>query len=229
MPAPTFVAAYNSASYTTTDTPKTVSVTTQAGDLLVVYAGTPDSTCTVNAPSGNGISFTEQQSFFVSGNCSVHLWTGIDSTGGTNWTLTCTRAGSTLMWGFTCVVFRNSAGFGATNGISNQNGSPTLSLTTAANSAVVAFNADWLANGNSRTWKEVNGVTPSVGNGLELTYAWDSVNYTAYGAYYNDTGSAGSNAYGLLLPSPQQYTIVLMEVLAGEGGGATNSVAWLRA
>lgn len=231
MPAPTFVAAYNVASYTTTTTPKTVSVTTQAGDRLVVYGGSPDSATTLSTPSGNSISFTQQQNFAAGSNCAAHLWTGTDATGGSNWTLSCSSVGATLMWGFTCLVFRNSDGFGATAGTTNLTGGPSLDITTnQANSALVVFSDDWNAlDGASRTWRTVNGITPSNGNGLELTYGFDSVNYTAYGGYYNDAGSTGSKTVGISAPVGQKYTIVAMEVLGSTSVPVSATVAWLKA
>lgn len=228
MPIPTFVNSF-STGYTTTGSPKTVSVTTQAGDLLVVYAATADTATLLNAPSGNGISFTAQQTFTTSSNCAGYLWTGTDTTGGTNWTLSISTALGSLMWGFTCVVFRNSAGFGVSGGTTNQSGAPSTALTTQVNSALVVFSADWLAvDGASRTWLSINSITPSVGNGLELTYARDSANYTVYGAYYSDAGAAGSDTAGLSAPTGQKYTIAVMEVLAGSGT-PTASVGWLQA
>lgn len=228
MPAPTFVASYSVSSYTTTTSPKTVSVTTQAGDLLVVYGGSPDSVTTLSTPSGNSVSFTQQQAFATSSNCAAQLWTGTDSAGGTNWTLSCSSVGATLMWGFTCLVFRNSTGFGSTAGTTNLTGGPSLDISTQANSAIVVFTDDWNAiDGASRTWRTVNGITPSTGNGLELNYDRDSVNYTIYGGYYNDAGSAGTKTVGISVPTGQKYTIVAMEVLAGNA--VAINAAWLRA
>ena len=57
MPAPTFVAAYN-VNYANNVTPKTLTITTRPGDLVVVYAGSENGTTILNTPSGNGITPT---------------------------------------------------------------------------------------------------------------------------------------------------------------------------
>ncbi|MEK7152783.1 MAG: hypothetical protein AAB834_02455, partial [Patescibacteria group bacterium] len=169
----------------------------------------------LGTPSGNGVSFSLETSVIVDINyCAAYIWTGTDSAGGTNWTLTCTNSGSTQRWGFTCLVFRATGGIGASNATNVSSGAPSLGLTTTGdNSAIAVFNADWQAISTARTWRTVNSITPSVGNGLETTYATDSLSYTAYAAYYNDAGATGAKTVGLTAPAGQRYSIVAVEVL----------------
>ncbi|HUS26088.1 MAG TPA: hypothetical protein VMY99_01950 [Nevskiaceae bacterium] len=214
MPAPTFVASYTVASYLTTTTPKTASVTTQAGDVVVIYAGTEDQFSSLTTPTGNGLTFALQQTVAVASFSTAYIWTAIDNVGGTNWTLSIDVVNS-QEWGFTCLVFRDSDGIGLSTR-TNVTGpaAPSLDIvTTQDNSAIITYNADWSASdGTSRTWRTVNSITPTNGNGLELNYERDAAHYTIYGAYYNDAGTAGTKTVGLSAPATQKYTIVAVEV-----------------
>lgn len=214
--APTFVTSYSSA-YGNSTSPKTVSVTTQAGDVVVVYAGAENGLSSFNTPSGNSISFTANQTVQISSSwAGATIWSGTDSTGGTNWTLSLSRVAAGEFYGFTCAVFRNSGGVGASNSTNGTSGTGDVGLsltTTQANSAVVVFAADWnIDSGTSRTWKTVNGITPSNANGKELSFYSDATHYIALGAYYNDVGSAGSNTYGYNTGFQTKHSIVMLEV-----------------
>lgn len=214
MAAPTFVASYN-ASYSTNSTPKTLSITTQVGDLVVVYAGSENGgdNATV-VPSGNGITFTTHQSIPHSANTAdAGIWSGIDTTGGTNWTLTATRTGTTESWGFSALVFRNAvAGASVGDVFYDQTGTTQLALATAANSAVVVFAADWYATSSARTWNTVNSVTPTSGNGYETTYVYLGGVYVALGAYYPDVGGAGTKNYGYTGLETARNSMVALEI-----------------
>lgn len=230
MAAPTFINAYSSV-YDTTGSSKTISVTTQAGDTLIVYGGgDTDGTNPVglSTPTGNGVSLTLLQSIAILNRSSAFIWSGIDGTGGTNWTMSCNADNTIPVWGFTCVVFRNAGGSGASNSL-NAFGAPTLGLTTTKNnSAIVVFNNDYTPiDGASRVWDTVNGITPTAGNGLELTYDFNG-NITVYGAYYNDAGAAGADTVGLSAPTGQTYSIVAAEVLPSAVLPVA-SVPWVKA
>lgn len=219
MPAPTFIASYGSV-YNSNTTPKTVSVTTQPGDIVVVYAGSENGGNAFSGlPSGNGITFTQNQSIHIDNTwADAAIWSGTDTTGGTSWTLSLSRTSTAVWWGFTCLVFRNSAGIGASSQAQSgsSSGDSSISLTTTqANSAVIVFGADWnTGSGNTRTWKTVNGITPSNGNGLETTFI-NNANFLAYGAYYNDTGTAGSKTYGFDTGILSKTSLVALEIKAG--------------
>jgi hypothetical protein len=223
--APTFVASYQSV-FNTTTSPKTVSVTTQAGDRVVVVAIAEDTTVTFSTPTGNSATYSLAQAVTTASNCAVSAWTATDATGGTNWTLSVTAvtAGS-YYYGIIVYVFRGSDGFG-NSGQAVSTGGPSLALTAAGdNSAIVGTSADWAAvDGTTRTWRTVNSITPTAGNGAEKLYFRDSARYTAYSAYWSDAGAAGSKTVGLSAPTGQTYALVAVEV-KGAAGTSTSPPA----
>jgi hypothetical protein len=214
MAGPTFVAAYN-ADWSSITWPDTVTPTTQAGDRIVVLASCEESSGNpISTPTGNGVTFTLAQSFTTSNFCCVYAWTGTDSAGGTAWTLSVTKTGSGV-WGFVALVFRGSDGFGASNVGSGTSGGPSLGLTTTqADSAIVAISSDWnAADGASRTWRTVDGITPTLGNGLEKNYFRDSIHYATYAALWNGaSAAAGAKTVGLSAPTGQKWSTVAVEV-----------------
>lgn len=213
MPAPTFVNSYATA-YSSTAAPKTLSVTTQAGDLVVVVMAMENGATTLSNPSGNGITFTNHQLIDLDNNwCDIGIWSGTDTTGGTGWTLTVDTVAGGFQFGATAFVFRNHGGIGASSKTNVSSGAPSLGLTTTQDaSAIVVVNADWVPNdGSSRVWRTVNGVTPTNGNSLERTYHYN-VAYTGYAGYYSDAGTAGGKTVGLSAPSGQKYSIAALEI-----------------
>lgn len=210
--APTFVTSYSS-SYTTATSPKTVSVTTLPGDVVVVYGGSEDSGIALSTPVGNAVTFTLNQSVITTNFATTYIWTGVDINGGTNWTLSVSSSGGGN-WGFSCLVFRNSDGAGASNQSNSASGVPSVSLTTVQdNSAVVIFDADWNAQDNTgRTWTTVNGITPTSGNGMERDSVYQSGTWSAHGAYYNDVGLASSKSPGMSAPAGQTWSLVAVEI-----------------
>jgi len=214
MSVPTIVATYNS-TYTTVTSPKTLTITTQANDVVVVYGGNESGTTGINIPTGR-ITFSAVQS--LEGDASytnAYLWSGVDATGGTNWTLSVSATAADVHWGVTAVVIRGTNGVRASaqNRISGT--AATVSLTTTQdNSTIITFLTDDNAlDGSGRTWLTVNGITPTSGNGLEKTYSYDSTHYTAYGAVYTDAGIAGTKTVGLSAPTGQEFSIVAVELL----------------
>lgn len=219
MAAPTLIATYSS-SYSSTASPKTVSVTTQAGDIIVVYACSENGAGTFGTPSGNSLSYNLEQSVNVSNSwANAAAWTATDSSGGTNWTLSLSYSNST-QWGVSCVVFRHATGVGASSKTNVSNSQPSLDITTTqANSALVVVNADWNAqDGGSRVWRTVNGVTPTASNGLEDVYQFSSGVWTAYGAIYDNAGLVGTKTVGLTAPGSQTYSIVAVEIKGSTTG-----------
>jgi hypothetical protein len=216
--------------YASNLTPKTTSVTTQAGDLVVIFGGGENSNTTLATPTGNGLSFALQRQIVVTNNATAYLWTATDAAGGTNWTLSvsCSAGNS---WGYSCYVFRNTNGLGVTN-TANSTGTPSLGLTTSAgNSAIAVFTADWNAvDGSTRTWLTASGITPTATNRLEMDYVLVNGAYTVYGAYYNDITSASSVTVGLSAPTGQKYSLIGAEIL-GLGGAPPSGtpIAWLTA
>jgi len=215
------VATYTTA-FISSASPKTMTVTTQPGDIVVVTGGGESEDGTLNTPSGNGITFTLQQSVVQLNFGTAYVWTGVDATGGTDWTMSITSPGAAF-WGATALVVRNSAGVGASTS-NNASGTATLPITTTATDSTIAvFISDWNAiDGSSRTWATVNDITPTAGNLLEVAYAFDSSTYTAYSAYYPETGAPGSKTVGITSPTSQKYSIVVLEIFPA----VTAKIAW---
>lgn len=215
---PTFVAEYESVWNTTAA--KSVSVTVAAGDTLVVFGVTEDSQYTLNTPTGGSLTYTLQQSVVVSSYTSVFIWTApCPSSQSFTLQVTSNIPGT---FGINVARFSGSSGIGASSKTNVTGSAPSLGLTTTgANSAIVAAIGDWNAiDGTSRTWRTVNGITPTAGNGQELTYSRQVGLYVAYGAYWSDAGTAGSKTVGVSSPSGQAYAIVAVEVLGVAGGSA---------
>lgn len=223
---PTFVAEYEAA-WSTSTHPKTASVTVGVGDLLVVVAVGEADGLTVSTPTGGGLTYTLAQSIVVSTYCSAYIWTA-PSSSSQSFTLSLDTNAASLKWGFNALRFSGSDGAGASAKTNVASGAPSLSLTTGQdNSAIVAVNGDFNAgDGTSRTWRTINSITPTSGNGLEVTYFRDAAAYTVYAAYWSDAGTAGSKTTGLSAPTGQKYSIIAVEVKGtASGSGATATPA----
>src|SRR5436190_2512503 len=209
-PYPTFMSK-SETSWSTTTTPKTAGFSVNAGDVIVVYAISEAQAASFTVSDGTN-SYTSQQTVSALNYTKVQVWTAT-AAGTASLTMTITNGGSTMVWGGAVLVFRNSAGVGASSQTNVASGAPSLALTTTvANSAIVVVNGDWQAvSGSSRTWRTVNSITPTSGNGFETTY-FNSGNYTVYAAYYIDVGSAAGKTVGLSAPSGQKYSIVAIEI-----------------
>lgn len=218
---PTFVAEYEVPDWTTTTSPKTVTLDTLPGDRLVLLGLTETDTGTLDTPTGNGLTYTLVQSLELSQYCCGYIWTATDPNGGEGWTLSVGRTG-TLQFGFTAVVFRGSDGFGASAKVNVLSGAPSLNVVTSGhNSGIVCINGDWnTLDGSSRVWRTVNGVAPTSGNGHELVYVLG--NSAFYAAKWPDAGGAGTKTVGMTAPMGQKYTILAVEVF-----GTTPAVSFL--
>jgi hypothetical protein len=226
---PTLAATYATDYITNIVGSKTISVTTQAGDLVVVTAAMENGSDAIIAPTGNSINFIQRQLSGAAIDYSpVGIWTGVDTVGGTNWTLSIGRSNSAGRFGATVYIFRNYGYVGASNATTLNGGAPTLSLTpTNSNSALVVVSADWNAvDGSSRTWNTINSITPTSGNGLEKNYAYVSGNYTAYGAYYTNIGTTDSKTIGLSAPTGQKYSIAAIEIVGTPALDALTALPW---
>jgi len=213
MAAPTLAASYTSA-WNSATTPKTLSVTTQAGDRVVMMACNEDGSNTFGTPTGNGLTYSSLQSFTTADYAEVQAWGATDAAGGTAWTLSLGLTGGGY-FGLAAWVFRDSDGFGASAVGSSASGAPSLALTTtAADSAICGIVGDWnAADGTTRTWRTINGITPTVGNSLERNYFRDAAHYATYAALWDDAGAAGANTTGLSAPSGQKWSAIAVEVL----------------
>ena len=208
--SPTFVAEYE-ATWTNTTSPKTVSVTTEVGDVLVCFATTGYPDQTVATPTGGtGLVWTLRQSVTgVTGRSFVAVWTAVATVAET-FTLSLARSGGTATWGFNCLRYSNATGVGASTKANASSSAPSLALTTTdAGSAVVVAVSDYdSADGVNRAWRTGAGAL------TEVTYsrASSSPTQTVYGGYHADAGAAGAKTVGLTAPT-MTYSIVAVEVL----------------
>jgi hypothetical protein len=147
---------------------------------------------------------------------TAYIWTGVDAKGGT-WKLSGFDDNDSDKWGMTCLVFRNTSGFGASGAAydSGDGVTPILDLTTtASHSSIVMLNADWNANdGDFRVYLAINDIQPTDIYALETDYSFNSGHYTVYGAFFYDTGVIGTKTVGIEYPTDQAYSLVAIEVL----------------
>lgn len=222
MAAPTYVqeaeTAWNSGS-----TPRgSGNFTTSTGDV-VIAASVKEGTTDDLSQTGTNVTLSVQQTVDVASYCEVEVSAGVVASGGTTSVSFVNSVDGANHFGGNALTFTASDGIGA-SAKTNTTGAPSLSITTTQNnSAVVVIVGDWnSADGASRTWRTVNSITPTAGNGYERTYYRDSARYTVYLAYYPDVGSAGSKTVGLSAPSGQQYAIIALEVKGTASGGSTS-------
>ncbi|RSM73437.1 hypothetical protein DMH04_41230 [Kibdelosporangium aridum] len=215
---PTFVQNYPVASFLTAAASKqtATAVDVVAGDMLVVVGMTPDSTVTLGAPSGGGLTYTLRQEVSVSSRTRVALWTA-PATSSQSFSPTIVRGGNNFMWGFTVAKFSGCSGIGVSGQTNAANVAPSLSVTTTGtNSTLVVADADWVpVDGSSRAWRTPAGSTGITAGGAgELNYFHDASNYTGYIGYHAATGATGSKTVGQTSPTGQTTSIVAVELLA---------------
>lgn len=204
----------------TSETIAGVNTGAAAGRALVVLAASADSPQTVSNPTGGSLTYTLAQSNVIGSNSNTYAWTAIPSANQT-FSLGLTGSSNGNPWSANVLTFSGSDGVGASSK-SNGSGGPTLNITTTAdNSAICVIVADWnAASGATRTWRTVNSIAPSAGNGHEKTYFTDGANYSVYGAVYPDAGTAGVKTVGLSAPTGMKYTIIAVEI-KGTASGPT--------
>lgn len=219
MAAPTFIQEAETAWNSTTSPKNAGPFSVQTGDVLVAVGVIADSNGVNDnlTVSGGSLTWTVPTNGRVKVNayCGVVIYTAT-ATSSTSITVAFASAASPSAWfGGNVLTFRGSAGVSASAKTNLATGTPSLAITTTgANSAVVAVNGDWnAADGTTRTWRTVNSLTPTSGNGLERTYFRDAAQYTTYAAYWTDVGAAGSKTVGLSAPSGMKWAIAAVEVL----------------
>jgi hypothetical protein len=190
------------------------SVTT--GDILVFVSATEDGQHTIATPTGGGLTWAQQaQLGTAAANCRAAIYT-TTATATTSITVSSTTGGTNHSWGFRIFQFRDSDGIGTVaSSASGSTVAPSQAITTTQdNSALVYVGADWTSSdGTTRTWRTINSVTPTSGNGLETDYYRDAGGtiYAVYTGYWDDAGTAGAKTVGLTTPT-QKATIVVLEI-----------------
>lgn len=221
MTLPTFVLTaepasnWASTSHTVTLTSSSFDVVT--GDILVVTASGADGAVVFgNLPVGGSLTYAQR---FDQGTLGVSArvtgWTTVvDSDKSMTVAITRSDTQGTANWGFIVYCFRDHGGLGNVASVNGGTlGAPSLNVGTSATSAVVFINADWTAlDGASRTWRTINSVTPTAGNGYEKVYFRQDTQVTIYGAYWPDVGSGGTVTTGLTAPTNQKFSAGAIEI-----------------
>lgn len=195
---------------------KTASVSVfDASDLLVVLSCTEDNAYPLGTPTGASLTYTSAQLVSVANYTRAQVWTA-PSISTSSFSVSISESPTDIgWWGANVLKFSGTQGVGASSKTNVASGAPSLGLTTTQdNSAIAVIVGDWSAqDGTTRTWRTVNGITPTAGNGLEVTYFRDSSHYAVYVAYYTDAGAAGAKTVGLSAPGSQKYSIIAVEIL----------------
>jgi len=207
--------------FNTTTSPKTVSITVQTGDSIVVMC--PDAGAlggAVNtAPTGGSLTYTQVASLGASSSDARNIaWTATANASTTFSVSAVMPTSSATEWGCIVWVFRSAGGFGAV-------GAPTVNstsnlvtfTTTGSNSAIVMSSGDWNGvDGTTRTSRTINAST-----GTEDLYGTDAAAYTWYGQHYADAGAAGSVSAGFSAPTAQATASIAVEILGTSTASAT--------
>lgn len=207
MAAPTLAATFGNNAITQGAT-KTVSVTVQAGDLVLVKAATDYPTTHVYAPTGGGLTFAAQQVIEnLPDQSNAYVWTAQSSTAQT-FTLSIT-ASSTGYWSFEVKVWRSHGGVGTSaKRVATSTGGFSLT-TSGADSAIELLNADWNAvDGTTRTW------LTSAAAFTETSYQRASQALTFYAGHHADVVTAGTVTVGMSAPAGQAPSQIAVEILA---------------
>lgn len=221
---PTLVATFGNNPIVNTyssSTPRTVSLSVQAGDLIVVKANSRYNGAAnhIQTPTGGGLTYTLQQSIEdVAGHSNAYIWTATSPTTQT-FTLSI-LGGNYVYWTFEVKVWRNHGGVG-TSAKKYASATTSLSMTTTGdNSAVELLDVDYSAkDGTSRAW------LTSAGAFTESTYQYNSGVLTVYAGHHADVGALGSKTFGMSAPAAQVPSLIAVEVLAAPVVVATGSLS----
>lgn len=230
MAKPTYVGTYqanttpsaNWGSTSATATRSTNSFSVLGGDKLIVFAGSEDAVYTFTGITGGSLTWSQVQNTQSSGNfCHSTAWTAVVDTG-KSMTVSITASGvaGTRNWGFLVQHWRDSDGFGASASSVAANSGPAQSITsTQANSALAFFDTDWDATDlTSRTWRTINSIVPTSGNGLEKLYFRNASFYSVVSAIWDDAGAIGTYTTGLSSPATLENAMIAIEVKGTTSG-----------
>src|SRR5262245_12270807 len=235
MAAPSLISVTATAVNTATSPKTTASISVEAGDVLVAFAGVETGfnsglglDASVNIADSGSNTWTRQQTVGSGNNnvAYVTLWTASAATSGSITVsfagVNVTGGGSAIFFGGEVHVWRGSDGVGNTNIANNGTGSglPSVSVTTTqANSGLSAGSVDWNATTGTSTWTSTAGAVVE-----RLDFA-DGVHYGFHTATYADVSAVGSKTVGMSAPSGQRYGLVVVEVKGSAGGGSQSLTA----
>jgi hypothetical protein len=233
---PTFILDNEgTAGWDSTTTPKTTAAFDSAvGDVWVTGVLCEHDSETFDTPTNTGTAqtFTARGSVDTTDYGEIRAFTTVVANTLSSQTCSVARTAGLAdkRFNLNVVRFSGSDGIGAVPaGEAETDGTaPSLTITTTGdNSAIVVFVTDWnAANGASRTWQTVNSITPTAGNGFELTYFRNASAWTMYVGYYPDAGAKGAKTVGISAPSTMKASIVAVEVLGTAAAAAERGGPW---
>jgi len=229
--APTFVSYSEHGSWVTTYPTGQVfsaAVTVETGDLLLVFSGTGNGNRDMSTASGGGLTYTlrlKPNADNDTGHSDCWFWTAV-ATANDSFNVQSTFTSPITTSCGICVYVWRDATLGAFIGIEDAGTVPLLDLTTTGDgSAVTYFQSDWNSVNAARTWRTINSITPTAGNGFEKLFARSGTSQAVYSAYWGDVGTAGVKTTGLSAPTGELPNAIAVEVLAE---AAAPSVMFLR-
>lgn len=221
VPGPT-ITVFEVSSYTTTTTPKTITVTGGVtGDLIVVCMGgdtfnNSPTAASVTTTSGSTSAWAEQEERF---NASDQVWQNISTatlTADGSVTVSLARTqGTAQVWGGYAALCHDHGGVGNHTWLA-PGATDSVSLTTSQDSAVFGIGVDW-------DHQAVVAFTPAGAVDVERNAGLTSV--TWYAGYW-PVQPAGSRSYGTVTNAASTvFGLALVEVLAATGGATVNGAA----
>jgi hypothetical protein len=189
----------------------TGTLTWASGDLVLVIAVTEDQSATLNTPTATGLTFSALGTAITgASSCWVHAWQATAASPGSGAVSATGALGGSAVRGIHAFAWGGCTGFVRTN-LGTQTSTQVVSVTrTQANSAMVAWSADWSATGTAGL-----GWTPTLQTQVQ---AIGIANYSAFAAYWGDQGSTGTTSYGTTGLSGTKYSVSAVEVLGTVGG-----------
>lgn len=195
VPVAQYVDAGN---FSSTGTPKTVSVTVANGDDLIIIVSQSDYQQIPNTPTGGGLTYTsivginENISNLLN---SVHIWKAHSNSAQTFTMSIGINPDNGLDWGFIVLRFSGVLAVGAEADAQDSSGNtaPSVSLTTIANdSAIVMVVSNFNQMSNTRVYLQT---------GLTSFTESEFVSNSSFGAivvgYYLEAGSSGAYTIGM--------------------------------
>ena len=197
------------------------SFTPATNDIIIVKASTEDAGTPMNTPTatGGGITWTQRVTDSTANHCFVSIWTGIVTSGGSAITVSSSPANGTVgfhsmeveQWpGASCKL----ASSPATAKTLGSTGTATTTITTAASGSAVSWlDADWSAKSPTGRTYSTTSATPTE----EGIHDGSTADYVAY-YLYQQAATAGSQTFGVTVPTGQTYSLLAIEVQAVSSG-----------
>ena len=202
---PTFVDERES-SWSNSASQTSGTLTVEAGDVLICFAGVASSGVTFATPTTSGapLAWTLKESITISSYPAHHAWYATVDAARTL-TVSLARTSGSESWGIAVHQWRGGV-VGASAKGSAASGAPSLSLTTtAASSGISYIGGDWIPATGTATWRTINGSA-----GVQDTNV--TIGSKIYGAHWGNVGAAGAKTTGMSAPSGQKWAAIAIEI-----------------